>query len=112
MIEELKFLLDKMEGIPDLGLWVLGGFAAYKLIIYMSTTGAFVYIAQLLITKIHDAITKPKKVNFEGLFFDDADISPIRQIMAQYTTTMYVHGRDAKRIYKALEDGLKKDLKE
>ena len=60
MIEELKLVLDSLGDLSGVALWVVGAFIAYKLIIYMSTAGAFVYVAKLFIEKIHHWATSPK----------------------------------------------------
>lgn len=60
MIEELKSILTMVEKVPETVLWVLGGFALYKLVIYLSTTGAIVMLVRLAIEKWHDARTRPE----------------------------------------------------
>jgi hypothetical protein len=60
MIEELKYLLDKIGDVSGFALWIIGGFMLYKLVLYLSTAGAVVYIAKLFILKCHDAITRDK----------------------------------------------------
>lgn len=58
MIEEIKMILDAVDGVADLGLWALLAFVVFKLVIYMSTTGATVYCVKLVVEKLHDVITK------------------------------------------------------
>lgn len=64
MMEEIKELLHLIEKIPSLTLWILGGFGVYKLVMYLSTTGAIVLISKLAINKGHDYLTRPERKEF------------------------------------------------
>lgn len=62
MIDELKMILDAIGDLSGVALWVVGGFLIYKLVMYLSTAGAMVYVSKLLIIKLHDvAITRKTK---------------------------------------------------
>lgn len=68
MIEEVKELLHLIEKLPHMAMYVLGGFALYKLLMYASTTSAIVFLLRLAITKAFDAYAlqrKPKTVEME-----------------------------------------------
>lgn len=111
MIEELKFLLDAMGNVDNIALYVLGGFAAYKLVIYLSGVGAAVMLAKLLITKIHDVLTRDKitRAKFGNLFFRSTDDERLERVMRLYTPTNYVHSHDTEKMIAALYAGLKKE---
>jgi hypothetical protein len=49
-----------IEKMPELALHALIGFGIYKLIVYLSTTGAIYKIGTLAITKLHDAYKSPR----------------------------------------------------
>ena len=55
MFEHLKTLLEMLEGVAGIGLWVLVGYILYMLVIYLSTTGAIVFCVRLLVESIRDA---------------------------------------------------------
>lgn len=61
MAEELKQLIDVVSDLPGAALWVLFGFALYKLVTYLSVTGSITYIIKLAIQKAHDAYSNPPK---------------------------------------------------
>lgn len=54
MIDELKQLIGMIEKVPETALWILLGFAVYKLVVYLSGTGAIVFCIKLAIEKGHD----------------------------------------------------------
>ena len=62
MLEELKEIIKLFESVPTLSLWILGGFAFYKLVTYLSVTGSVVFLTKLAIEKLHDYKTKPKEI--------------------------------------------------
>jgi hypothetical protein len=59
-MEEIKEVLHMIEKLPEITLWVLGGFAVYKLVTYLSTMGAFVVVTKLAINKAYDAWAIPR----------------------------------------------------
>jgi len=71
MFEELKVLLDMLGNVDDIALWIVGGFAVYKLIIYLSSMGAVVMIIKLIVNKLydvsHEGITNKKEIESNRL---------------------------------------------
>lgn len=65
MIEELKLVLDTIGDLSGVAIWVVGAFFLFKLIIYLSTTGAIVFLIRLAITSLHDLLTKEKIIKFD-----------------------------------------------
>lgn len=61
MIEELKFILDAIGDLSGIALWVVGGFIAYQLIMYLATTGAVVVLVRLAIERLHSWATAPRQ---------------------------------------------------
>jgi hypothetical protein len=59
MIEALKELVSMMKDVPEMALWVLGGFLFYKLFVIGSITGAIVKVLTLAINKYHEFEMKP-----------------------------------------------------
>lgn len=62
MIEEIKLVLDSIGDLSGVALWVVGFFLVFKLVVYLSTTGAVVYLVKLAITSAVKVITREKKV--------------------------------------------------
>lgn len=57
MLEELKSLMDVIKDMPHMVMWVLAGLLFYKCVI----VGSWFGICKLVILKLHDWLTKPKK---------------------------------------------------
>lgn len=71
MIEELKQLLTIVEKMPSMVLWTLFGFAVFKLVIYLSTTGSVVFIIKLVIERWYSWATRmpePKRVSLDDIW--------------------------------------------
>lgn len=60
MIAEVKELLSLIEKVPQMALNVLAGFAIYKLIIYLSSTGAIITTIRFIINKAYDYAIRPR----------------------------------------------------
>jgi hypothetical protein len=69
MIEELKSLIQVVNGLPQLAIWVAVGFWAYKVIIIGSVYG----VIRLAINKSYAAYTRPSKedinVTIDGIIY-------------------------------------------
>lgn len=65
MAEELKQVIDVLAALPAFTMWGLAGFALFKLVVYLSTTGAIVLISKLLIERLFQAfkvhVDRPEK---------------------------------------------------
>jgi len=66
LIEELKELVQVVNSLPQLALWVAIGFWAYKVIIIGSVYG----VIRLAIQKAHSVLTKEKVVVTQVRFKD------------------------------------------
>lgn len=68
MAEELKGLIDIVADLPGTALWVLLGFGVYKIVGYLSVTGAITYISKLAITNIwREKKLEPKEFTLNGI---------------------------------------------
>lgn len=127
MIEELKFLLDAMGNVDNIALYVLGGFALYKLVVYLSGVGAAVMLTKLLINKLHNAYTAPRPVPLKILDktydvqricitneADDRVIALLRRVAGKRTgiSTPYIHAQSADWLEEAINEKERKDAKE
>lgn len=116
MIDEFKQLLVLVEKIPTITLWVLAGFALFKLIVYLSTTGSVVFVSKLLIEKIHDAVTRPRQVSLGRLPIDEETFESLKSLLSglahhrhvksvkEYGITAYLHGSDVEWLRQAINE--------
>lgn len=71
MIDELKQLLTLVEKMPSMVLWTLFGFAVFKIIIYLSTTGSIVFVLKLVVERWFSYATRdpaPKRVSMDDIW--------------------------------------------
>ena len=120
MIEEIKMILDAVDGVADLGLWALLGFVVYKLVIYMSTTGAIVFCVKLIVEKLHSVLTQKKVVEYEfdGLPIDSGVARQLsivlRRLHAHHNAripTRYLHSSDVDWLHKAIDEKIERERK-
>jgi hypothetical protein len=123
MIDEIRELLQIVEKLPELTLWVLAGFGGYKLIIYLSTTGAMVVIARLAINKIHDAYTNPRaqavEYKIRNHFIDEETMISLETLMSRlkYSRILgrhssYIHANDVNFLIQAYDEKVARDKAE
>jgi len=130
MLEALRELIDVLKEMPDLALYVLGGYLSYKLFIVGSIYG----IIRMGIEKIHDAYMRPITTKIEialGEFIlsnDGAAMFPgimdrIKLHRARNLETgksyglskegfklKYLHLEDIHWLQKAVEEKIKRDI--
>ncbi len=104
MIEELKLLLDQMKNVPDVALWILGGFMAYKLITYLSATGAIIVVIKLLCKTLIDFRDKPRTVTYGRLFMEESVETEFQDLIRSIRRTGYVHSSDVNELRKAWDN--------
>ena len=61
MLEELTLILESIGDLTGIALWIVGAFISYKLIVYLSTAGAAVFVCKLLIERLYSWATTPKQ---------------------------------------------------
>lgn len=124
MIDELKLLIEALGNASEIGLWVLGGFVSYKTIIYLSTTGAIVFLCRLGIERLHDYLKNrpmPPAPNIE-LKYDKHALGALDRILingeAQHLLAVlcrirrhseYIHSSDIDWLEEAIEEKNAKD---
>lgn len=101
MIDELKLLLDQMKNVPDMALWIMGGFLFYKLVTYLSLTGSFVYVVKMLCQTTTDWHQKPKKISYGHLIIDEKCEIELQDLIKSMRTTRFIHSSDIKHLQNA-----------
>jgi hypothetical protein len=91
MIDELKQILTMVEKVPETVLWVLFGFAVYKLVVWLSATGATVMLVKLAIDKLHDYLVRPatKAYDINGTLVNEPTKAKFDQLIAVMRTLRY-----------------------
>lgn len=109
MIEELKLILDTIGDLSDIALWVIGAFILFKLVTYMATTGAIVYVIKLIVSKGHDILTRERKVKYYLSDFCIGDGSEIIDALKRCRSSSlnYLHNDDISWIVKTLDKAIK-----
>lgn len=62
MQQDLIDLIKLLGNLPNTALYAMGLFIVYKIVIYLSTTGAIIYLGEKFIRVLGDALMKPKAV--------------------------------------------------
>ena len=124
MIDELKMLLDVLGDISGIAGIVLGSFIAFKLIIYLSTTGAIVFILKLALTNWYNyGVQKKNTVKvYQWAFADDICITSdktrsiveqaLQKVQESGNSALYIHHQDAKWLLDAVNEKLQKERKD
>ena len=109
MIEEIKLVLDSIGDLSGVALWVVGFFLVFKLVVYLSTTGAIVYLVKMAITNGTRILTRGKVINYDlnghitsgvskdaidkwldemkictGVYLHESDIRDVTSLVKQY----------------------------
>ena len=98
MIEELRGLLAALEHVPNAAMWGVGIFLAYKMILYLGTTGSIVYVLKLAIERFYAGYCASKNVppNFNSVSItSDGTGERIKQLVSSIrsgTGSDYLHG--------------------
>jgi hypothetical protein len=96
MMEEVKEILHMIEKLPHMTLWVLGGFALYKLLTYASLVGSVTMILRLAILKGFDAYSLPRTVRykFRKEFLDEDAKEKMDELLTLLHSPglIYIHG--------------------
>ena len=104
-MEELKELISMLAHLPQLTVWVLVGFLAYKLAVVGSIYG----VIRLIIVKVHDWKVNPAPVQLRlgtrTINEDTADA--LRSQVARLGDSTYIHNTDVRKLKEALDIVLK-----
>lgn len=100
MIEELKLVLDSIGDLTGVALWVVGFFIVFKLVVYLSTTGAVVYLVKLAIMKGSEVIKKERVYKFKSHPIDEETVDSIDELLHQIKRSgfNYIHNTDVQRV--------------
>ena len=116
MIEEIKLVLDSIGDLSGVALWVVGFFLAFKLVVYLSTTGALVYLIKLAIVKLHNFLTTEKVVKYTigGHFINTETKARYDRLLdsMKVSTGSWIHGSDIDRLEDALKAAAEKENKQ
>lgn len=127
MIEELQMLLSMLGEVSGIAGWVLAGFIVFKLVIYLSTTGAVVFIIKLALNNWYNYGVKKKEPDViinQWAFADNICISSdqsrnlvemaLSKVVGRTTTidTSYIHHGDAQWLLDAVNEKIQREEKE
>ena len=103
-MEELKILVEMVAELPDMALWVIGFFFAYKLFILGSMYG----VARLAIVKLHDWLTRERvvktRIALGRHLISSVSVERVDAIIEsiKISTGTYIHNSDLDRLEKAI----------
>ena len=121
MIEALKELAGMMKDLPNMAIWILGGFLFYKLFIAGSIVGAITMVSKLLINRVHDFKTKPstvtREVSIDGRFITlDGTYDRFCRLLGTLTgmtttgiSMQYIHNSDVEWLEDAVKEKKERD---
>lgn len=89
-MEELKVIIDMIASLPQVALWVLIGFWAYKVIVVGSIYGTLRFVAE----KIYMAYTKPKVMSLDGISMSKEVATYLVGQVSRIASTNYIHHAD------------------
>lgn len=107
-MDDLKELVGVVAGLPNLTVWVLAGFLAYKLAVVGSIYG----VIRLALTLTHNWLTVPKptppaartEITFAGKPINDGThLNLIAQVSRLTSGTGYIHDSDVARLRRAID---------
>lgn len=106
-MEELKLIIEMIANLPQMALWVLAGFWAYKVIVIGSVYG----VIRLGINKAYDWLTAPKKYSFDGIVAGESAKLTLMAELHRLQSLMqsnYLDQRHVQIMKEALDDWVKK----
>lgn len=107
-MEELKIIIDMIASLPQLALWVLVGFWAYKVIVIGSIYGTVKFIAQ----KLFDAFTKPKEMSLDGMTMNKEVSALLTGQISRIASTNYIRHADVVWLADAITEKAQREHKE
>lgn len=106
-MDELKLLIEMVANLPQMAIWVLVAFWAYKVVVIGSIYG----VIRLAIVKLHDWLTTPKKVEMKigASLIDEATAAALNAQIARIKDGAYasIHMSDVQKLREALDVKLK-----
>lgn len=89
-MEELKIIVDMIASLPQMALWVLIGFWAYKVIVIGSIYGTVKFVSQ----KAFDAFVKPRPMDLDGIVIDKKTAAYLVGQLSRIASSNYIHHSD------------------
>lgn len=105
-MEELKVLIGMVSDLPQMAIWVLVGFFAYKVVVIGSVFG----LIKLFIVKFHSWAITPKKElkivqveeRFKGTILGESTSSELELLLRDLREdSSYIHSSDVAKLRKA-----------
>ena len=105
-MEEIKLLVELLNSLPTLAVWVLVLFFCYKTIIVGSIYG----LIKFCVLKLHDWLTAPKKVTYD--LGSEVFTNCLQDLLTQVsriknkglaTGSIYIHETDVAWLRKAID---------
>jgi hypothetical protein len=109
MMDEIKQIIEMVAKLPQLAIWVLVAFWAYKVIVIGSIYG----VIRFVVEKVHSWATTPKEFNVRAVLdkwciAGEADdfIAQVKRIRGKGTNigSNYVHGCSVQWLREAIDE--------
>lgn len=102
-MDELKLLIELVASLPTMAIWVLVGFYVYKVTVIGSIYG----LLRLCIIKMHDWLTKPKRIEFtmDGYVINNEVAAQLRNEIRRLarTTSGVIYSTDVAKLSRAID---------
>jgi hypothetical protein len=106
-MEELKEIVNIIATLPQIALWVMIGFWAYKVIVVGSVYG----VIRLAITKGYEIFTKPKDFDINGICVSHSVADEIKFEISRAInfSKSYLNSADARWLREAIDEKYKRE---
>jgi hypothetical protein len=107
-MEEIKMLVDMVAHLPEMALWVIAAFWAYKVVVIGSIYG----VIKLAINKAHSWLTTPKyklvelRHEIDGICLDCGPqiLAQLRRLIRKDQGLNFLHGSEADWLREAIDE--------
>jgi hypothetical protein len=124
-MELIKLLMECVQELPDLAIWILVVIYGYKVAvvgsIYATIRFVTMKVHDIIVAKKAELVPKVKEVDIRGVLEGEVITSDLRYLLAQIRrihkvrvsiSTSYIHGCDIDWLKEAIDEKLAKDAKE
>lgn len=116
MMDEIKQIIEMIAKLPQLAIWVLVAFWAYKVIVIGSVYGVIRFVVEkahsYLTTPKHDLVKKDVRLLIDGEVISGSKEAFLAQLQRiKRTTGMYVHQSDVDWLRDAISEKLDREDK-
>lgn len=114
MMDEIKQLIEMIAKLPQLAIWVLVAFWAYKVIVIGSVYGVIRFVVEKvhswLVTPKHDLIKQEVRLLVDGEVISGAKDSLMAQLQrVKKRTGIYIHQTDVDWLRDAISEKLQRE---